>query len=85
MVLQSKRNPAMDIVRCIALFFVVAVHFFLNTGYYEEIIQGPSLFVMTLLRSGFMICVPLFLVLSGYLMRNRTPSVAYYKKIFKIY
>ncbi len=76
-----KRNPAMDIIRCFAFFFVVSVHFFLNNGFYDEIVCGPRMYVMTLMRSFFMICVPLFMVLSGYLMCNKTVSKAFYKKI----
>lgn len=83
MVSQQKRNTAMDIIRCAALFFVISVHFFSYSDFYDLTIQGPFLFLLTLCRSGFMICVPLFIVLSGYLMRNRTPCRKYYTKIVK--
>lgn len=71
----------MDIVRCFAFFFVVSIHFFLNSGYYNEIVTGPRMYIMTLFRSFFMICVPLFMVLSGYLMCNKTISRSFYKKL----
>lgn len=77
----DQRNPAMDIVRCFAFFFVVSIHFFLNSGYYNEIVTGPRMYIMTLFRSFFMICVPLFMVLSGYLMCNKTISRSFYKKL----
>lgn len=67
----SKRNTALDIIRCFALFFVVSVHFFKNTGYYDEPMQGISMFFMTLIRSVSMICVPLFLLLTGYLNKSQ--------------
>ncbi len=76
-----QRNPAMDIIRCFAFFFVVSVHFFLNSGYYDEIVSGPRMYIMTLMRSFFMICVPLFMVLSGYLMCNKTVNKSFYKKL----
>jgi len=39
---------------------------------------------MVILRDGFLICVPLFLMLSGYLIRNKEPVKAYYLKIVRI-
>lgn len=75
---KRSRNPALDIVRCVALFSVVGVHFFLNSGFYDEIVQGERMYVMTVVRSACMICVPLFMLLSGYLMRTRKPSSRYY-------
>lgn len=80
---QYKRDSAMDIVRCVALFCVVAVHFFLNTGFYEEIVTGTRMYIMVLLRTGFMVCVPLFMVLSGYLMCFKKPEQNYFFKIKK--
>lgn len=77
------RNPAMDMIRCTALFCVVSVHFFLNSGFYDETVSGGRMYLMTMLRTGFMVCVPLFMMLSGYLMLNRKPEWNYYRKIGK--
>ena len=80
---EKKRNPAADILRCFAFFCVVSVHFFLNNGFYQHKVDGPRMFVMTVMRTFFMICVPLFLMLTGYLMRKKTLSKAYYGKVGK--
>ena len=80
---KTARSPALDVIRLIALFSVVFVHFFLNTDYYSIIVSGSRMYVATLLRCGAMVCVPLFIVLSGYLMKNRTPSRKYYSKLLK--
>jgi len=80
----KKRNPAADVIRCFALFCVVSVHFFLNSGFYDDPVCGTRMFIMTLMRNFFMICVPLFLMLSGYLLRNKQLTKEYYKRIFKI-
>ena len=80
---KRSRDSAMDIVRCVALLSVIGVHFFLNSGFYDEIVRGEHMYIMTVARSACMICVPLFMVLSGYLMRMRRPSLRYYKKITK--
>lgn len=80
-----KRNIGADVVRCFACFSVVSVHFFMNTEFYANIIAGEKMYIMTLMRTFFMICVPLFMILSGYLMRNKKPELRYYKKIGKTF
>lgn len=79
----SKRNSALDITRIAALFCVISVHFFLNNGFYSEPMFGGKMFVMTAMRTGFMVCVPLFLMLTGYLMNKKTLSAKYYRGIIK--
>ncbi len=79
----KQRNPAMDIVRCFALLCVVSVHFFLNCGFYKETVSGFPMFVMVTLRNFFIICVPLFMLLSGYLLNKKQLNRAYYGKIAK--
>lgn len=78
------RNPAMDIIRSCALLFVISVHFFLNNGYYSQPVEGVRMVAFTFIRAFLMICVPLFMMLSGYLMMRKTVSRAYYKKIVYI-
>ena len=81
---KTVRNPAMDIIRSCALLFVISVHFFLNNGYYNQPVAGVRMIAFTFLRAFLMICVPLFMMLSGYLMINKNISRAYYKKIVYI-
>ncbi len=78
------RNPSMDIIRCFALFCVISVHFFLNSGFYDVPISGICAFFLVLIRNFFMICVPLFMVLSGYLLRKKQVSKQYYLRIIQI-
>lgn len=75
----QKRNYNLDLIRIVALFSVIAVHFFLNTSFYTTNILGSRMFVATLVRSFFMVCVPLFMLLTGYLMHTKTLSRKYYK------
>ncbi len=79
----TKRNTALDVTRITALFCVISVHFFLNNEFYRTPLKGVSMFIMTLMRTGFMICVPLFIVLTGYLMSRKEWSPAYYRGIVK--
>ena len=79
----KQRNPAMDVIRVFALLTVIGVHFFLNTDFYDVPVQGVRMCLMACMREFLMICVPLFLVLSGYLMKNKKISKSYYKGIVK--
>lgn len=79
----TKRNTALDITRIVALFTVISVHFFLNNGFYGETVRGWEMYVMTVMRSGFMVCVPLFITLTGYLMCRKTFCAGYYRGIVK--
>ena len=42
----KERNYSIDLVRIIAIFSVISVHFFLNCQYYTVPLQGKKLFVM---------------------------------------
>ena len=77
------RNPSFDVIRIFALFLVVSVHFFLHIGYYYTPIAGEKLFVMTVIRSFAKACVPMFILLTGYLMRNKKLTPKYYLGIVK--
>lgn len=80
----SKRNTGLDIIRCVALLCVISTHFFLYTDFYQEIVSGPFMLAMVILRSSFMICVPLFMMLSGYLIHTKDISLRYYLKLTRI-
>lgn len=82
--LREKRDPGPDMIRCLALFFVSSVHFLTYTGYYDQPMAGKRMLVLTILRAFFITCVPLFLMLSGYLMSEKTLSKQYYKRLGKI-
>lgn len=44
---------------------------------------GGKMILATIMRNMFMICVPLFLLLTGYLMSNKKVEKKYYKGIIK--
>ncbi|GFP76294.1 acyltransferase [Clostridium fungisolvens] len=82
--MKENRSIGLDIVRASAIIFVVSVHFFLNTKYYETPIVGASMYIQTYIRMACIMCVPLFLILTGYLQKNKQPSKSYFKKILPI-
>lgn len=77
----KRRNINLDLIRCVAVFGVVCVHFFLNTGFYDEIVVGKRMALSLAVRTFFMYCVPLFLLLTGYLMNGKKITSIYYKGI----
>lgn len=81
---KKDRNVSLDVIRCIALFTVISVHFFMYNGFYDQVVAGRTMYIAVTFRAFFMVCVPLFLVLSGYLMNTKQLSKKYYLGIFKI-
>lgn len=79
-----KRNLNLDVIRCVALLFVLCVHFFLHAGFYNYPLTGTDMFIGLTMRNIFTSCVPLFIMLTGYLMNKKTISIAYFKGIKKV-
>lgn len=78
------RSPGLDLVRCFAFLCVISVHFFSHSGFYEETIAGPYMFILVSVRNFFMVSVPLFIMLSGYLLGERKATGRYYLRIIQI-
>ena len=100
----EQRNSSMDILRIVAVFTVLSVHFFLHNGFYSEPVtglapiegiidsistgngdslHGPLMFLALAMRTLFSVCVPLFMILTGYLMSRKELKKGYYKGIRK--
>ena len=77
--MKRDRNYGLDILRVIAIISVLSVHFFLNTKYYIVSKNGIGMKAQFVIRNIFMICVPLFILLTGYLNNKKK----YDKKFFK--
>ena len=79
----KKRDSSLDILRIIAVFTVLSVHFFLHNGFYNQTIEGKPMYVAVVMRTLFSVCVPLFMLLTGYLMSKKELSKKYYSGITK--
>lgn len=79
----SKRNTALDLIRILAVYLVISIHFFSYIGFYEQTVKGGQLYVAVLTRTFCTTCVPLFLILTGYLMNSKEISKKYYLSISK--
>ena len=79
-----ERDIRLDFIRCIAIISVISVHFLFNSGFYQTPLKGERMFLMTIWRTFFLPCVPLFLMLSGYLVHNKQINKNYYFGILHI-
>ncbi|MGN1371424.1 MAG: acyltransferase [Candidatus Coprovivens sp.] len=79
-----KRIAGLDIVRTIAILFVISVHYFLNTIFYKIPTTGKTMGILLSFRWLFFTCVPLFLLLTGYLSRNKEPNKKYFLGLKKV-
>ncbi len=79
----ARRDWRIDLVRTIAIIEVVSVHFLSNTGFYSQPVMGMRMTAMIVLRALTITCVPLFMLLTGYLVRGSVTR-EYYRKILPI-
>lgn len=77
------RLLAADIARVYALICVPSIHFYLNNGFYSQNVAGIRMFVMIIHRTFLLVCVPLFMVLTGYLSGGKTLSRGCYSGLRK--
>ena len=73
-----------DIVKILAVFLVVCIHFFLYNGFYYEPLTNKAAYGPIAFRWIAYTCVPLFMISTGYLMKNKTFSGKYYTGLIKI-
>lgn len=80
----KERIAGLDLVRVVAAFFVISVHFYLNCGYYNVKLAGTEAFIMTYGRWLFLTCVPLYMILTGYFKLNKTFGKEHYRSLVPI-
>ena len=81
----SQRICGLDMIRVCAIFFVIAGHFFsINTSFKNVPFTGISMFIQGMMHSIFMVGVPLFIMLTGYLNINKTPTKKYYWGMIRV-
>lgn len=80
----KERKLNIDLLKCIAIVFVVGVHFFLHTNYYGQSFTFKSIFLSSFIWMILMTCVPLFIMTTGYLMKDKTYSEDYFIKLLPV-
>ena len=79
------RSMNMDIIRCVALFFVLAVHFCTHCGIYDAGYTGLAAFLSDTLRNFYAPALGVFIMLNGFLQYRRRISSGYYLGILRLY
>ena len=77
----KQREFGLDLTRVAAVTLVLSVHFFMNIGFYNVPLQGVGMAVAAVGRMACTTCVPLFMMLTGYLCIGRKWSLSYYRKL----
>lgn len=83
---QKQRLIGPDIIRMVAIFCVIAGHFYtVNTPYNKTPFEGTSMFAQGWLKSmASCIGVPFFIMLTGFLNTRKTLSKDYYRGIKRV-
>lgn len=80
----KERNIGLDVVRCVAIFLVICQHFLLYSDFYNTELNSIGMYFLSCFRWFTLICVPLFIVLTGYLNNSIKFDKAYFYKLFKV-
>lgn len=83
----KKRFDYIDYIKVFAILSVVFVHFRLNTEKFIEVRNMTSMMHLfySIILNMFFIGVPLFIMVSGFLMANKSYSKTYFFNVFKIW
>ena len=81
---EKKRDLNLDLIRSFALVAVLSMHYYDNSGFYNTVIDRPGDFVMAMVRMLCATCVPLFIMLTGWLCSGKKLSARYYIGILRI-
>lgn len=81
----QNRNFNLDLIRILAFTFIPSVHFFLRTFFYNNTTQGTVMITLYFVRNLFLLGLPLFMLLTGFLQGNKQPGISgkYFLKITK--
>lgn len=77
----KKREPSIDLLRCLALFLVIGFHFFLKNGYYYEQQVGVWMLAANSFRWLSVSCIGIFIMITGYLKSQEPVRLSYYRSI----
>ena len=73
-----------DLVRVTAAVMSFVLHFYWNNGFYFQPVTTVSMFAHVMLRDIAFCCVPLFLMLTGYLKCGKEWKKGYYRSLLPI-
>lgn len=80
----QKRYAGIDLLRCLAFFFVVVFHSFLNIGHSYVLQEGFMVYIADVFRFLSISCIGLYLMISGYLRCNNTNIASCYRGLVSV-
>lgn len=81
----EKRDIRLDVIRAVACVFVISIHTLGWIGFNGETTQGTIMYLFSVLRTVFVTCVPLFLLLSGFLNGGYRGNIKlFYVRIIRV-
>lgn len=83
--IEKKRNLNLDLIRCLALVLVPCMHAMDNTGLYTIQLTTAGDILMMVLRILFTDCIPLYILLTGFLCNRKELSARYYLGYVRVY
>lgn len=82
---QKNRLQGIDLLKCVAIITIPSQHFF---SHHSNFRQAPfdslSMFIQSVGMEFFLIGVPLFIAITGYLNKQTEPTWSYYRKGLKV-
>lgn len=79
---QAKTYDAgIDLVRVVAMVMAFILHFYWENGFYYQPLTSAAMYFHTTLRELCFCCVPLFMMLTGYLKCGQEPRKGYYASL----
>lgn len=76
----GERFAGVDIIKIIAMYSVLSLHFCDFGGFYDFPVRTPSGVILSAFRTIFYMCVPLFLTITGFLMHKAEFCARHYIK-----
>jgi surface polysaccharide O-acyltransferase-like enzyme len=77
---KNERDARIDFIKVVATVLVFTFHFFYPIHFYELPMAGFAMFLKTWIRWASATCVPLFMMITGYLEVYKLPAKTYYSK-----
>ncbi len=78
------RSAGLDIIRSAAIALVLLTHMFAYTDVLSESVGSPLWHIFNIIHYASRICVPLFLLLTGFLQNRRKPDKRHYSSIIPV-
>lgn len=79
--MESKKYFGLDAVRVMAFVLLLWLHFLLRNGFYSQPVDSVPMMLAAAGRCVFMCCIPLFLMLTGYLKCGKEWKKGYYHSL----